>query len=113
MVLVMSHEVIAEPAGVPCSNVLKALADENRFAVVRLLLDKPRLFMELQEALEVEQSLLSHHLRLLRELGIVTSERNGKSVLYSLTPGIEFQQDGQSLNFGCCRLSFPSNPQGG
>lgn len=105
----MSLDTIAKPAGVPCPNVLKALADEHRYAVVRLLLEKPLLFKEIQDSVEVEQSLLSHHMRILRDAGIVTSERKGKSVLYSLTPDLELDEEGQSLNFGCCQLSFPSS----
>lgn len=92
-----------------CAVMLKVLADETRLAVVRQLFTSPRHVGELQAALEIEQSLLSHHLRLLREAGIVESERDGKSVLYRLTSSVELRRRGDIIDLGCCQLSFPSN----
>ena len=80
------------------------LADATRLSVVRELLEGPRHVGELNELVRVEQSLLSHHLRVLREAGLVEGERDGKAVLYRLAPDIS--RDGNSINLGCCRLSF-------
>ena len=60
----------------------------------------------LRRALGVEQSLLSHHLRILRDAGLVLDERIGKSVRYSLAPGVDLDAAGASIHLGCCRLSF-------
>jgi ArsR family transcriptional regulator len=67
-----------------CANVLKVLADETRMAVVEMLMDRPRHVGEMLDELSVEQSLLSHHLRILRDAGFVVAHRDGKAVLYRL-----------------------------
>ena len=89
-----------------CAERLKVLADSTRLQVVRALMGGPRHVGDLAAQLGVEQSLLSHHLRVLREAGLVTGERDGKAVLYHLAPDIREAPDPQSLNLGCCRLSF-------
>ncbi len=72
-----------------CAALLKAIADDTRLAVVRQLLEGARHVGELNEELQVEQSLLSHHLKVLREMGIVEAQRDGKAVLYRLAPQME------------------------
>lgn len=91
---------------VSCAEILKVLADDTRLAVVRQLMGGPRHVGEINEELQVESTLLSHHLRVLREAGIVTGERDGKAVLYQLTPNVESKRRGATLELGCCRLVF-------
>jgi len=50
--------------------------------------------------------LLSHHLRVLRDGGIIEGKRDGKAVLYRLSPDVQARRAGRSLDLGCCRLSF-------
>jgi ArsR family transcriptional regulator len=80
------------------------LGDPTRFAVVELLLAGPRYVNELQAALGIEQSLLSHHLRVLRDAGIVDSVVDGKRRLYSNSGACTRR----GIDLGCCRISFPS-----
>lgn len=87
-----------------CSARLKALADPTRLAIVEALRQGPRFVHELGEQLALEQSLLSHHLRRLRELGLVNAQRVGKAVSYRLA-GRAAVDDGQ-LDLGCCALHF-------
>lgn len=89
-----------------CAGVLRVLADVTRLRVVRLLMDRPRRVGELNKKLRVEQSLLSHHLRVMRDAGLVTAERDGKAVLYRLSIQLEAQRLGNAIDLGCCRLSF-------
>ncbi|MBI1313475.1 metalloregulator ArsR/SmtB family transcription factor [bacterium] len=91
---------------VSCAEILKVLADETRLAVVRQLMSGPRRVGEINDELQVESTLLSHHLRVLREAGIVTGERDGKAVLYRLAPHVESKRRGATLELGCCRLVF-------
>ncbi len=91
---------------IPCASMLKVLADETRLAVVRQLTDGPKHVGEINESLGLEQSLLSHHLRILRESGLVNSERDGKAVLYSLSPEFQGSTKGESINLGCCLILF-------
>jgi len=94
----------ADPAS--CANLLKVLADEKRLAVVRRLMDGPKHVGELNETLCLEQSRLSHHLKILREAGLVESKRDGKAVLYSLSPNFRSTTTGEAINLGCCMISF-------
>ena len=60
----------------------------------------------MNDHLGVEQTLLSHHLRVLRQADIVVSKRDGKAVLYRLSPQVESKRRGRVLELGCCRLDF-------
>jgi DNA-binding transcriptional ArsR family regulator len=54
----------------------------------------------------LEQSLLSHHLKVLRKEGFVEAMRDGKAVLYSLTPEVQRANAGRAIDLGCCLLCF-------
>lgn len=89
-----------------CAALLKVLADETRLAVLRQLMKRPKHVGEINATLGIEPTLLSHHLRVLREAGLVVTRRDGKAVLYSLAPEVEDVRSGQAINLGCCLLSF-------
>jgi DNA-binding transcriptional ArsR family regulator len=89
-----------------CAARLKVLADETRLAVLQQLLAGPKHVAQINAVLTIDQSLLSHHLRVLRDAGLVTAERDGKAVLYRLAPGVEGARSGKAINLGCCLLSF-------
>ena len=63
---------------------LKAIADEKRLRILSLLAGGERCVCELQDALEAGQSLLSHHLKALKDAGLVTDRRSGRWVHYTL-----------------------------
>ncbi|GIL28552.1 ArsR/SmtB family transcription factor [Actinocatenispora comari] len=66
---------------VPC---FKALADEHRLAIMLLLATGPHTVRELTDATGFAQTLVSHHLAALREVGLVTSTARGRANLYRL-----------------------------
>ena len=66
----------------------------------------PRHVGDLNAELEIDQSLLSHHLRILRDADLVSTMRDGKAVLYDLVPGVEIEGMSESIDLGCCHLSF-------
>jgi ArsR family transcriptional regulator len=88
-----------------CASRLKVLADTTRLAVLEILMDGPRHVGELNAFLGLEQSLLSHHLKVLRKEGFVEATREGKAVLYRLAPEIRSSSE-RTINLGCCLLSF-------
>ncbi|MEQ8789073.1 MAG: metalloregulator ArsR/SmtB family transcription factor [Pirellulaceae bacterium] len=96
----------SDSATTGCAAMLKVLADETRLAVVEQLLTGPKHVGEINERLQVEQSLLSHHLKVLRDAGMVEAQRDGKSVLYRLTPAVDGARRGKALDLGCCLISF-------
>ncbi len=89
-----------------CVQRLKVLADRTRLSILGLLMEGPKHVGELNIHLKVEQSLLSHHLKILRQEGFVESTRDGKSVLYQLAQSYKLPSDMKALNLGCCTLSF-------
>ncbi len=96
----------SQDAGVSCAEMLKVLADETRLGVVRQLLSGAMHVGEINAELNVEKTLLSHHLKVLREAGLVEAERDGKAVLYRLSPAVESRRRGAGLDLGCCQITF-------
>jgi len=71
----------------PDVTLLAALADPVRLSIVRQLGDGDGVCAcDFTECCTVSQPTISHHLRVLREAGVVTSERQGTNVVYSLAP---------------------------
>lgn len=65
--------------------VLKTIAHPLRLRIVALLGENERLSVnEICIELECEQSLVSHHLSLLKLKGVLQSQRNGKQIFYFL-----------------------------
>jgi DNA-binding transcriptional ArsR family regulator len=63
---------------------LQALATPSRLLMLTRLRRSPCAVGELAEAVNMEQSAVSHQLRLLRNLGLVAGKRVGRSIVYSL-----------------------------
>lgn len=64
--------------------ICKAMADPNRLQIIRLLCEKDRCANELLGELDISQSTLSHHMKILCESGMVRSEKEGKHTGYYL-----------------------------
>jgi DNA-binding transcriptional ArsR family regulator len=64
--------------------LLRALAEPRRLALVLLLAEEARTVKELQEATGLGQTLVSHHLKTLRDQGLVRMEPRGRSNVYEL-----------------------------
>lgn len=65
--------------------IFKALCDENRVAILGLLRDGEKCACVLLENLNIAQSTLSHHMKILCESGVVTCREEGKWSYYSLS----------------------------
>jgi DNA-binding transcriptional ArsR family regulator len=73
----------------PDVRLLSALADPTRLAIVRqLAADTETCACDFTASCDVGQPTVSHHLRVLREAGIVTSDRRGQWIFYRLTPDV-------------------------
>ncbi len=66
------------------ATTLQALATPSRLLILARLREGPCAATELAAAVGMEQSACSHQLRLLRNLGLVTGTRRGRSVVYAL-----------------------------
>ena len=71
----------------PDVRLLQALADPTRLAIVRELAGSPEVCAcDFTSCCDVRQPTVSHHLRVLREAGVIESERRGSWVWYRLVP---------------------------
>lgn len=66
------------------ATTLQALSTPSRLLILATLQEAPATVSELTEAVGMEQSAVSHQLRLLRNLGLVEGERQGRTIVYSL-----------------------------
>ena len=62
----------------------RALGDETRLRIIEQLASGERSVSDLMARLDLGQSLMSHHLRILRESGLVSDRREGRWILYSI-----------------------------
>lgn len=75
---------MVEPKYENKSRVFKAFCDPNRLMIIELLQDGEKCACKLLEELNIVQSTLSHHMKILCESGLVDSTRHGKWMHYSL-----------------------------
>ncbi len=66
-------------------NIYKALAHPLRLELAKKLMEKSACVCELNEDIDFTQPLISQHLKIMREAGVVNQEKDGLRVNYSLT----------------------------
>lgn len=66
------------------AQICGALADPNRILILYALADQPHRVGDLASTLGLAQPTASRHLKVLRERGLVTAQRNGQAVVYAL-----------------------------
>ena len=66
-------------------NIFQTLGDVNRLKIIRIIGDQSRSVSEIVEAVKLSQPLVSHHLRVLREQGILKTKREGPFIYYKLS----------------------------
>ena len=62
----------------------KALSDENRVMILKMLIDGEKCGCKLLEAFEITQPTLSHHMKILCDSGLVDARKDGKWSHYSV-----------------------------
>jgi ArsR family transcriptional regulator len=75
-----------EPIRFDVSDRLGALADPQRLRIVGILAGGGRCVCDLRAEMAIAANLLSYHLRVLRETGLVTATRRGRWIDYRLAP---------------------------
>lgn len=68
--------------------VYKALGDPTRLGIVELLVGKEICVCEIAEAFNKSQPAISHHLKILKQAGLLNEQREGKWIMYSLDAAI-------------------------
>jgi len=69
------------------SNMLRVIADEKRLRILELLSRQEMCVCEIMEQLGLSQSLVSHHLGVLKRAGLIRDRRDAQWVYYSIDPG--------------------------
>ena len=67
------------------AKVFKALDDINRLQILEMLRESEKCACVLLEDLQISQSTLSHHMKILCDSGIVTGRKEGKWTYYSIS----------------------------
>ena len=98
--------------GLDCIAALKALGEETRLRILRLLFQKPLSVNDISRHLRVSQYNTSKHLRVMREAGLLESEKRGKQHLYSVSRKIKKQvvENDNILDLGCCTFRLRQLP---
>ncbi len=94
-----------------CAEFLRALSDRIRLEIIALLFEREWSVTELTRQLKLSQPHVSHHLGILRAVGIVETRREGRRIFYRLNPAFREQAErGEEINLGCCsiRFNFPA-----
>lgn len=68
------------------AKVFKAFCDENRLMILELLQTGEKCACRLLEDLNIGQSTLSHHMKILCDSGVVKARKEGKWIHYSISP---------------------------
>ncbi len=80
-----THAPIAGPPETLLT-AFQALSDANRLRIVDVLRGGERCVCQLAEVLDISQPLLSHHLKALKDAGLVRGRREGRWAHYALVP---------------------------
>lgn len=117
MAVDLAVKVEPQPVGLAqLSSVLKILCEQNRMRILCFLMQGERSVCDLAVCLNLPQNLVSHHLSVLRELGLVAARRDAHDarwVYYSVDRAALAQLNALYLSFfaadraepwqlGCC-----------
>lgn len=101
-------------------NLLRCICDDTRFSILESLGSHGELPVgELSRRLERDQPLVSHHLRVLRECGIVTCRTDGRRSMYSIANAqitaliSDIVSVGDRINALCVSCCAPETSGGG
>ena len=99
--------------GPDCIAALKALGEESRLRILRLLFKERLGVNEISRRLSVSQYNTSKHLRIMREAGLMEVEKQGKQRLYTVARKLKNQVSANNniLDLGCCTFRFDKLPK--
>lgn len=67
---------------------LKIISEENRLKVLCLLKEEEKCVCDIGQELDLAQNLTSHHLKVLKDFGLVSSKQEGLKVIYAINKKI-------------------------
>lgn len=63
---------------------LKVVGEENRLKIICLLEKDEKCVCDIWQYLKLSQNLVSHHLKILKDFGLISSRQSGLKIFYSL-----------------------------
>ena len=99
--------------GIDCLAALKALSEHTRLRILRVLLKERLGVNEIAQRLKLSQYNVSKHLRVLREAGLLETERQGKQRLYAVAIRLKdhLAESENVLELDCCTVRFDKLPR--
>ena len=96
-----------------CLIAMKALSEESRLRIIRMLMKKQCSVNEIAESLSLPQYNVSKHLRVLREAELIELEKSGQQRLYTLASAFaeHLAENKNVLDLGCCQFDFAKLPK--
>lgn len=70
------------------NEVFKALSDKTRRKILELLRDEDKTAGEIAEYFNITKASISHHLSILKQANLISDEREGQFIYYSLNTSI-------------------------
>ena len=87
---------------IDCVAFCKALGDETRQTILQILLEGEKCVGDLTDLFSMSQPTISHHLSILKSLGLVNSRKDGKHVYYDIDRDNVVECCGMLIaKFGC------------
>jgi len=95
-----------------CIDAIRALGEESRLRLLKLLLRREGTVSELATELSLTTYNASKHLRILREAGLVDCEKRGQLRVYQIAGEFRNHLDKNDnvLDLGCCLFRFDELP---
>ena len=94
------------------TTALKALGEENRLRLLRLLMQHEHSVTELSVALGLTTYNTSKHLRILKEAGLISMRKEAQQRMYDIATAMQkkLKKNGNVLDLGCCQFQFDKLP---
>lgn len=86
--------------------LFQAIGEKTRLSVVQLLLEQELGVEDIKSRLNISESLLSKHLKVLKDCGLIQSRKEGRFVYYQVVPKIRVRGSRQSLQLPCCKIKL-------
>ncbi|MBA7671065.1 hypothetical protein ES703_79216 [subsurface metagenome] len=84
LMCISSYVLLMEETMQELIKVMKALSDETRLRILRVLLEKECCVCEVMQALDISQSRASRNLGILQDAGFLRARRDGAWIVYSV-----------------------------
>jgi ArsR family transcriptional regulator len=87
-----------------CAEKMMVLSDSSRLRIIRSLLSGGHNVGEIAKAVNLSVHRVSHHLGIMRLVGLLEAKRQGRNVIYSIRQRIFLKNKG--IDLGCCTIHF-------